>query len=80
MHSHPGQPARSRYHRRRDELQKIILEWDPLGIRGVAAQEYDPLVDLMLRSLSEGQADAVSIESVFRRGVLGMARAGYSAN
>jgi hypothetical protein len=69
--------ARRWYTARRRELRELVWAWDPLGIMGVAEDEYDALIDTALSALADGGTDA-DLALALRSGLACMACDGYS--
>lgn len=67
------------YKERHQELREIMWQWDPLGIMGVADDEYDCLIDPVLSALTRGLDAPGELKSVLREGLQYMAGdLGYS--
>jgi hypothetical protein len=58
MDSGQKKATRGWYKARQRELRQIMWEWDPLGILGVADDEYDCVIDPVLSALARGYTAA----------------------
>jgi hypothetical protein len=80
MDSDGKKATRGWYKARQRELREIMWEWDPLGIMGVADDEYDCLIDPVLSALSRGIDAPADLKAVLGQELLHMGDLGYSGS
>ncbi len=78
MDSERNKATKRWYEARQHELREIVWEWDPLGILGVANDEYDCLIDAVLSALARGHESPGDLKSVLARELLRMGDRAYS--
>ena len=67
MDSERKSTTRRWYKARQRELRAVMWEWDPLGIMGVADDEYDCLIDPLIGELARGIVEPAALKAVLRR-------------
>lgn len=78
MDSQRKKATRGWYKDRQQELRVIMWEWDPLGLMGVADDEYDCIIDPVLGALARGDASTAELTEVLGRELVHMGGLGYS--